>query len=68
MLSHSVMGYRELSESRLGGYLASLPDIAARLGSRPALWQIRKVAASELSTVFVVEGPAGDLCVKQARA
>jgi 5-methylthioribose kinase len=61
------MSYRELSESRLSGYLASLPEIAARLGSRQALWQIRKVAASELSTVFVVEGPAGDLCVKQAR-
>ena len=66
LLPHSVMGYRELSESRLSGYLASLPEIAARLGSRQALWQIRKVAASELSTVFVVEGPAGDLCVKQA--
>jgi 5-methylthioribose kinase len=61
------MAYRELSESRLSGYLAGLPEIAARLGSRQALWQIRKVATSELSAVFVIEGPAGDLCVKQAR-
>ena len=61
------MAYRELSESRLSGYLAGLPEIAARLGSRQALWQIRKIAVSELSTVFLVESPSGDLCVKQAR-
>jgi 5-methylthioribose kinase len=60
------MAYREMTESRLGGYLAGLPEIAARLGSRQALWQIRQIRASELNAVFVVEGPAGDLCVKQA--
>jgi 5-methylthioribose kinase len=66
LLVHGPMAYREMSESRLGGYLASLPEIAARLGSRQALWQIRQIRASELNAVFVVEGPAGDLCVKQA--
>jgi 5-methylthioribose kinase len=66
LLIHTTMAYREKSESRLGGYLASLPEIAARLGSRQALWQIRQVRASELNAVFVVEGPAGDVCVKQA--
>jgi 5-methylthioribose kinase len=60
------MAYREMSESRLSGYLAGLPEIAARLGARQALWQIRQVRVSELSAVFVVEGPAGELCVKQA--
>ena len=60
------MAYREMTESRLGGYLASLPEIAARLGSRQALWQTRQIRSSELNAVFVVEGPAGDLCVKQA--
>jgi hypothetical protein len=66
LLLNGRMAYREMTESRLSGYLASLPEIAARLGSRQALWQIRQVRASELSAVFVVEGPAGDLCVKQA--
>jgi 5-methylthioribose kinase len=66
LLLNGRMAYREMTESRLGGYLASLPEIAARLGSRQALWQIRQVRASELNAVFVVEGPAGDLCVKQA--
>jgi 5-methylthioribose kinase len=58
--------YREMTENRLGSYLASLPEIAARLGSRPQLWQIRKIATSELSAVFIAEGPAGEICVKQA--
>jgi 5-methylthioribose kinase len=66
LLAHGTMAYREMTESRLGGYLASLPEIAARLGSRPALWQIRQVGHGDLSAVFVVEGPAGALCVKQA--
>ncbi len=60
------MAYREMTENRLGSYLASLPEIAARLGSRPQLWQIHKIAASDLATVFLAEGPAGDVCVKQA--
>jgi 5-methylthioribose kinase len=66
VLVFSSVSYREMTENRLGSYLASLPEIAARLGSRPQLWQIRKVATSELSTVFIAEGPAGDVCVKQA--
>ena len=68
VLVYAPMTYRELSEHRLGGYLANLPDIAARLGSRPQLWQIHKIAGSELSAVFVAEGPAGEVCVKQALA
>ena len=66
MLVHGTMIYREMSESRLSSYLAGLPEIAARLGGRQTLWQIRQVGTSELSGVFVVEGPTGDLCVKQA--
>jgi 5-methylthioribose kinase len=68
VLVYGPVTYRELSEHRLGSYLASLPEIAARLGSRPQLWQIQKIAGSELSTVFVAKGPAGEICVKQAIA
>jgi len=66
VLVYGAMAYREMTENRLGSYLATLPDIAARLGSRPQLWQIRKIATSELSAVFVAEGPAGEVCIKQA--
>jgi 5-methylthioribose kinase len=58
--------YREMTESRLGSYLASLPEISALLGGPPQLWQIRKIAASELSAVFIAEGPTGEVCIKQA--
>ncbi len=66
VLVHSPKGYREMTENRLSGYLAGLPDIAARLGGRQNHWQIEEVSASDLSIVFVVEGPAGAICVKQA--
>jgi 5-methylthioribose kinase len=68
LLGYSApMGYREMTENRLGSYLAGLPEIAARLGSRQALWQIRRAVDTELSQVFVAEGPAGDVCIKQAQ-
>ena len=59
-------GYREMSESRLVGYLAALPDIALRLGGTEAGWRIHRVPGTVASIVFIVEGPDGDLCVKQA--
>jgi 5-methylthioribose kinase len=55
-----------MTANLLCGYLANLPDIAARLGSRQALWQVTEVPSSDLSAIFVVEGPSGDVCVKQA--
>lgn len=64
--SPSRMGFREMSESRLSTYLASLPDVAARLGGRQPLWQIREVVSDSPNLVFIVEGPGGDVCVKQA--
>ncbi len=68
VLVYSGMTSREMTEYRLGSYLANLPEIAARLGSRPQLWQIQKIATSELSAVFVAEGPSGEVCIKQALA
>ena len=37
-----------------------------RLGGEPAAWQVREVGDGNLNLVFIVEGPDGDLCVKQA--
>jgi 5-methylthioribose kinase len=36
------------------------------LGGRPELWQIREVGDGNLNLVFIVEGPYGSVCVKQA--
>ena len=58
--------YRALDETGLAAYLADLPELAARLGGEPADWRVREVGDGNLNLVFIVEGPVGDLCVKQA--
>ncbi len=58
--------YRALDENTLADYLAGLPELAARLGGSPADWRVREVGDGNLNLVFILEGPAGDLCVKQA--
>lgn len=64
--SHRATGYREMSPSRVATYLQALPEIARLLGDRPQLWQIRQVQDNDLNLVFLVDGPAGQVCVKQA--
>lgn len=58
--------YRPLSEADLATYLATLPDIKERLGGAPERWQTAEVGDGNLNLVFIVEGPEGDVCVKQA--
>jgi 5-methylthioribose kinase len=59
-------GYRELSPSRLSDYLAALPELQTALGGRPQLWRIEQVRNNDMNLVFMVDGPHGRLCVKQA--
>jgi len=59
-------GYRALDEASLPGFLAGLPEITARLGGDPADWTVSEVGDGNLNLVFIVEGKAGDICVKQA--
>ena len=55
-----------LDAASLRSYLGAIGDVRARLGSPPAAWQIREVGDGNLNLVFIVEGPAGSVCVKQA--
>ena len=64
--SHRATGYREMSPSRLASYIQALPEITGLLGARPQLWQIRQVQDNDLNLVFMVDGPGGQVCVKQA--
>ncbi|MDX1540032.1 MAG: S-methyl-5-thioribose kinase, partial [Geminicoccaceae bacterium] len=64
--SRRPSGYRELSPSRLGAYLIALPELAAILGGRPQVWRIEQVRDNDMNLVFMVDGPNGRLCVKQA--
>jgi 5-methylthioribose kinase len=59
-------GYRPHDAHSLRGYLAGKPELAARLGGNAALWRIQEVGDGNLNLVFLVHGPAGSLCAKQA--
>jgi 5-methylthioribose kinase len=59
-------GYRPLDEQSLPTWLAGLPEAASRLGGAPAAWKTTEVGDGNLNLVFLVEGPAGGVCVKQA--
>ena len=59
-------GYRLLEPAGLRALLASLEDIRRRLGSRPESWHVSEIGDGNLNLVFIVEGPDGSVCVKQA--
>ena len=59
-------GYSALAEDTVADYLASLPGIGDRLGGGPGEWTVGEVGDGNLNLVFLVEGPAGGLCVKQS--
>ncbi len=59
-------GYRPYDANSLRGYLAQRPQLAARLGGNAALWRIEEVGDGNLNLVFLIRGPAGSLCAKQA--
>src|SRR5579862_4992320 len=58
--------YAPVDSAKLSAILAALPEVRARLGGAPAQWRVREVGDGNLNLVFIVEGPAGGLVVKQA--
>jgi len=58
--------YTPVDGVKLAEILAALPDVRTRLGGAPAEWRVREVGDGNLNLVFIVEGPAGGLVVKQA--
>jgi 5-methylthioribose kinase len=59
-------GYRPHDARSLRDYLVGKPALAARLGGTAALWRIEEVGDGNLNLVFLIRGPAGSLCAKQA--
>jgi 5-methylthioribose kinase len=59
-------GYRPHTADSLRSYLAERPPLAARLGGTAALWRIQEVGDGNLNLVFLIHGPGGSLCAKQA--
>jgi len=58
--------YRTLDAPSLVAMLAGLNDLRALLGSQPDDWQVSEVGDGNLNLVFIVDGPKGSVCVKQA--
>jgi 5-methylthioribose kinase len=58
--------YRILDSKSLLALLADLEEVRAILGDRTEEWRIREVGDGNLNLVFIVEGPDGSVCVKQA--
>ena len=62
----SAAAYRVLDADTLPAYLAGLEEVRKLLGGPPAAWRVREVGDGNLNLVFIVEGRAGSVCVKQA--
>jgi 5-methylthioribose kinase len=59
-------GYRPLDDRSLPSFLAGLPEVSTRLGGGQRDWAVNEVGDGSLNLVFLVEGPEGGVCVKQA--
>lgn len=58
-------GYRMLDTAGLVTLLQGLGS-RVRLGGAPSDWRIREVGDGNLNLVFLIDGPEGSVCVKQA--
>jgi 5-methylthioribose kinase len=59
-------GYRPLDEAAIRSFLAAIPGMAGRLGGDASAWTVGEVGDGNLNLVFLVDGPAGGVCVKQS--
>jgi len=63
--AHSPL-YRTLDAPGLVALLAGLEHLRALLGPEPSDWRVSEVGDGNLNLVFIVDGPKGSVCVKQA--
>jgi 5-methylthioribose kinase len=59
-------GYAPLTEATIRPFLNDLGEARTILGATPEKWTVREVGDGNLNLVFIVKGPAGGVCVKQA--
>ncbi len=58
--------YKPLTDGSMRPYLSAIPGVPGLLGGTAGDWQVREVGDGNLNLVFIVEGPAGGVIVKQA--
>ena len=61
-----VTDYAPLTPETLPARLGGLPAVAGAVGGDPAAWRVEEVGDGNLNLVFIVEGSAGSVIVKQA--
>ncbi|MEO1104282.1 MAG: S-methyl-5-thioribose kinase, partial [Pseudomonadota bacterium] len=62
----SYEGYVPLTVESAAKRLWQYPGVPERLGGKPDDWSVSEVGDGNLNYVYIVEGPAGSLCAKQA--
>jgi 5-methylthioribose kinase len=65
-LADRALAYRTLDAPSLVAMLAGLHELRALLGPQPEDWRVSEVGDGNLNLVFIVDGPRGSVCVKQA--
>jgi 5-methylthioribose kinase len=58
--------YTILDAGSVASQIAKLEPVRTRLGGRAGDWRVREVGDGNLNLVFLVDGPAGSVCLKQA--
>lgn len=66
MRAGSPDAFQPLDVTTLPKRLVEVPALAERVGADPSAWRVREVGDGNLNLVFIVEGPAGAVVVKQA--
>ncbi len=61
-----LAAYEALSQETLPARLGGLEALKAAVGEPSSAWDVREVGDGNLNLVFIVEGPAGSVIVKQA--
>jgi len=59
-------GYAAFNEASVLAFLDGIGELHDRLGGGPQSWSVVEVGDGNLNLVFLVDGPEGSLCVKQA--
>ena len=59
-------GVKALDLDGAASYIAARPELAALLGAGKDDWSVKEVGDGNINFVFIVEGPAGALVLKQA--
>ena len=66
MLDRPPGPYRVFADRDVVDHLAGLPQVRDLIGGAASDWRVRDVADGNLNAVFLVDGPQGGVCVKQA--